>query len=164
MLRNKGFAFKLSIYVLASTTLILTALLLLNFFVTRQIILNKVKENAKNISYYNVSRIENVLNGAERITLEAANLLESSNLSIEQIHNLLKSYILRNAEIYGGTIAFEPGIYNSNIDNYSPYYFENEDSLSYVDIANVTKYRELNSRIIFKKCIYFYITISLRGT
>ncbi len=143
LFKQRGFAFRLSLYILTSTTILFTAIILLNLFVTRSIILDGVRENAKNISLYNVSKIEIVLNGVEKVTNKAANLLEDSNLTHQQIHSLLKTYINNNEEIFGGTVAFEPGVYDPLYNNYSPYYYEDGDSLSYLDIASVTNYTEL---------------------
>jgi sigma-B regulation protein RsbU (phosphoserine phosphatase) len=142
--RNKGFAFKLSVYILTSASLVLAAIILFNFFVTRNIILKEVENNARNISFYNVSRIENVLDGVEKVTNEAANILESSNFNVEEINDLLKFYIQQSDEIYGGTIAFEQGIYNTKIQKYSPYYSKHQDSLTYVNIADVSDYKKLD--------------------
>ena len=144
LLHNRGFGFKLSVYVLTSATLVLAAIILFNFFVTRNIILKEVENNARNISFYNVSRIENVLNSVEKVTNEAANILENSNFDIEEINDLLKFYIQQSDEIYGGTIAFEPRIYNPKIGFYSPYYSKQDESLTYINIADVSEYTELD--------------------
>ncbi|RKY91067.1 MAG: serine/threonine protein phosphatase [Ignavibacteriae bacterium] len=132
-----GFAFKLSLYILTSTTILFTAIILINLFVTRKIILDDVREYAKSVSLYNVSRIERVLDGVEKVTNKAAKLLEESKLNHKQIHSLLKVLIKNNEEIFGGAILFEPGVYDKLYNNYAPYYYEDGDSLSYIDIAGV---------------------------
>jgi sigma-B regulation protein RsbU (phosphoserine phosphatase) len=136
LFKHRGFAFRLSVYILTATTILFTAIILINLFVTRNIILDDVREHAKNISHHNISY------GVEKVTNKAANLLADSEFSHKQIHSLLKAYIVNNEEIFGGTIAFEPGIYNESYNNYAPYYYENGDSLSYIDIARVTNYTE----------------------
>jgi sigma-B regulation protein RsbU (phosphoserine phosphatase) len=137
LFKNRGFAFRLSVYILAATTVLFAAIILLNLFVTRSIILDDVREYAKSVSLYNVSRIERVLDGVERITIKSAELLEESKLTHQQIHSLLKSLIKNNEEIFGGAILFEPGVYDKRYNNYAPYYHENGDSLNFVDIALV---------------------------
>ena len=140
--KNRGFVFRLSVYILTATTILFASIILLNLFVTRSILLDDVREHAKNVSLLNVSRIESVLTGVEKVTNEASKLLEQSKLDHQQIHSLLKSIIQNNEEIFGGTIAFEPKVYSDLYNNYSPYYYENGDSLSYIDIAQHTNYKE----------------------
>ncbi|UCH65642.1 MAG: SpoIIE family protein phosphatase, partial [Ignavibacterium sp.] len=135
--KNRGFAFRLSVYILTATTILFAAIILLNLFVTRSIILNDVREYAKSVALYNVTRIERVLDGVEKITNKAANLLEDSELSHKQIHFVLKSYINNNEEIFGGAILFEPGVYDERYMDYAPYYHEDGDTLKFVDIALV---------------------------
>ena len=78
MFRNRGLAFKLSVYILFSTSIIFVAIILLNLFVTRSIILDDVRQHAKNVSLYNVSRIETVLNGVEKVTNKVAGGIQTT--------------------------------------------------------------------------------------
>jgi sigma-B regulation protein RsbU (phosphoserine phosphatase) len=137
MFRNRGLAFKLSVYILFSTTVLFIAVFLFNHFITRNIILKNVKADAKNISYYNISRIETVLKSVETVVENYAHLFESFNFNEKEIHNILMTYVGKNDAIYGATIAFEPGVYSSKIGDFSPYYYKNADSLIFVDIARV---------------------------
>ncbi|MFC2094026.1 SpoIIE family protein phosphatase [Bacteroidota bacterium] len=99
--------------------------------------LKKVKGDAKNISYYNISKIETVLKSVETVVENYAHLFESFNYSKTEIHNIIKTYVGNNDAIYGATIAFEAGVYSNQIGDFSPYYYKNADSLIYVDIARV---------------------------
>jgi len=137
MFRNRGLAFKLSVYILLSTTLLFSAIFLFNYFVTHDIILKKVKEDAKTISYYNISKIETVLISVETVVENYAHLFESFNYSKKEIHKIIMTYVENNDAIYGATIAFEPGVYSDKIGVFSPYYYKNADSLIFVDIALV---------------------------
>ena len=78
MFRNRGLAFKLSVYILFLTSIIFVAIILLNLFVTRSIILDDVRQHAKNVSLYNVSRIETVLNGVEKVTNKVAGGIQTT--------------------------------------------------------------------------------------
>jgi sigma-B regulation protein RsbU (phosphoserine phosphatase) len=99
--------------------------------------LKRVKADAKNISYYNISKIETVLKSVETVVENYARLFESFNYSKTEIHNIIKTYVDNNDAIYGATIAFEPGIYLNKIGDFAPYYYKNADSLIFVDIASV---------------------------
>ena len=135
-------AFKLSVYILFSTTVLFSAIFLFNHFITRNIILKKVKADAKNISYYNISRIETVLKSVETVVENYAYLFESFNFNKNEIHDIIKTYVGNNEAIYGATIAFEPKVYSDEFGDFSPYYYKNADSLIFVDIARIeSKFR-----------------------
>ncbi len=142
MFRNRRLAFKLSVYILFSTTVLFSAIFLFNHFITRNIILKKVKADAKNISYYNISRIETVLKSVETVVENYAYLFESFNFNKNEIHDIIKTYVGNNEAIYGATIAFEPKVYSDEFGDFSPYYYKNADSLIFVDIARIeSKFR-----------------------
>jgi sigma-B regulation protein RsbU (phosphoserine phosphatase) len=142
MLKSKGIAFKLSVYTLSITILILGTVVLFNYLVTKEIILEDVQELTKHITYENMNKIEDVMNKVEMLPKNISYLLENSNVTDAELHELIRMGIENNIEIFGSTIAFDkPGFINNN-KLYAPYYYKGDSKLEYVDLANVNDYQD----------------------
>ena len=66
-LKNKKIGFRISFYFLLIITFVLLGVYLINYYITRDIILESTKKNIANLTNYNISRIENILSRVELI-------------------------------------------------------------------------------------------------
>ena len=78
MLKNKSFAFKMSLTILIAVSSIFIISFLINYINTREIVFNYVKENARQTAYLNISKIEDVLHRVEKIPSNLARFVENS--------------------------------------------------------------------------------------
>jgi len=138
--RNYGLAFKISFYVLSCSAIIFLSIFIYNYKISKNILLENVKENTKNLTLSSVNQIETILTAVSKPTENLAMVLESNDFSEEQIHALLKVFTTKNKEIYGACIAYEPYTFSKDIKLYAPYYFKkNPDKLNYENL-NDEKY------------------------
>jgi sigma-B regulation protein RsbU (phosphoserine phosphatase) len=134
MLKNRSFAFKISLSILIAVSAIFIISFYINYVNTREIIFNYVEKNAKQTAYLNIAKIEDILNRVEKVPLNFARLIEESELNRTQIEEIIKSIVINNDEIYGSTVSYDAKI-NSN-DKYAPYYYFSDGKLGYADLTN----------------------------
>jgi len=131
MLQNKSIAFKLIFFILLASLAIFTAMFVYNYWMSRKIVLKKVRENAATLTAATVHQIEAVLTAAERPPKNIATFLETWDFNERDMIALLKNMVQNTPEIYGGAIAFEPHAYKSSQLYYAPYFYKNGDSLKF---------------------------------
>lgn len=135
MLKNKSFAFKMSMTILIAVSSIFIISFLINYTYTHEIVLNYVQENARQTAYLNISKIEDVLNRVEKIPWNLARFVENSELSNDDLKSILKSAVYNNKEIYGSTIAFENNQKREEQINFAPYYYMQNNKLKFADLS-----------------------------
>lgn len=138
MLKNKSFAFKMSLTILIAVSSIFIISFLINYVNTREIVFNYVKENARQTAYLNISKIEDVLNRVEKIPLNLARFVENSELSSNNLNSILQSVVLNNKEIYGSTIAFENKYNRVDQINSASYFYIQNNELNFVDLSETS--------------------------
>ena len=136
MLKNKSFAFKMSLTILIAVSTIFIISFLVNNIFTRQIVFDSVKENAKLTAYLNISKIEDVLNRVEKIPLNLARLIENSELRDDDLRSIIQSLVYSNQEIYGSTVAFENKYNEREKRNFAPYFYIKDNQLNYANLAH----------------------------
>jgi sigma-B regulation protein RsbU (phosphoserine phosphatase) len=132
--RHQSLSVKLSIMILASTTLIFLAAFGYNYYASRQLVLKNVQENARNLTQSAVGKIENTLNSVEKPPRYLASLLEQFHYSKQDLLKQIEATVANNEEIFGSTVAFEPHAYDPSRYYFAPYYFKDrgEVKLSYL--------------------------------
>ncbi len=124
--KRQRLSVKLSIMILASTTLIFLAAFGYNYYASRQLVLKSVRENARNLTQSAVSKIEITLNSVEKPPQYLASLLEMFPYSRQDLLKQIKEMVVQNEDIFGSTVAFEPYAYDRSRRYFAPYF--NEDS------------------------------------
>jgi len=129
MLKNKGIAFKLSILILSTTAIIFMIIFGYGYHISRKLILNNVRENAKNLAFNAVNRIETILQSFEKIPENLAYFLEYSGYNKSDILNLIRTIVENNPEIFGSTIAFEPYTFDKDSLYFAPYFYKDHGTI-----------------------------------
>ncbi|MEI6049880.1 MAG: SpoIIE family protein phosphatase [Bacteroidota bacterium] len=123
----------LSTRIIRNVLLFCTGLFLVTFsiyyYFTRNTIKETTRENAILLGNNTINQIEQVLNPAEKIPEIIAKMLESAFLNRDSLVPFLKSILSNNKNIYGSTIAFEPGFFPDQGLYYAPYVFQKGDSI-----------------------------------
>ena len=131
MIKNRGITFKLIFFILSSCTLIFAVVFGYNYLVSRQIIIQNIEENAKNLTLLTVNKIETILRPIEKIPQSLAFLAEQTLCEKEDILSVLRSLVANNPEIYGSTIAFEPHAFAKDSLYFAPYFYKNKNKLEF---------------------------------
>ena len=134
MLKNRSFAFKMSLAILVAVSAIFVISFYINYVNTREIIFSYVEKNAKQTAHLNIAKIEDILNRVEKVTLNFARLIEESELNKNQIEEIIKSIVINNDEIYGSTVSYEE--YKNSTKKYAPYYYFSNGKLEFADLSN----------------------------
>ncbi|MDD5556149.1 MAG: SpoIIE family protein phosphatase [bacterium] len=134
MRATRGIAFRLAVAILVPAGLIFAAAFGYNYFVSRRILLANIEENARNVTAVTVGRIDSVLRAVEKVPQNIAYALEDAAYSRNAVASLLRTVVENNPEIYGATIAFEPG--ERYGDGFAPYFYKSDDRILSSDLAD----------------------------
>ncbi|MDQ1265459.1 MAG: Methyl-accepting transducer protein [Bacteroidota bacterium] len=135
MLKNKGITFRLTILIMSSTVLIVSALLIINFIISAEFMKDNLKSKAESIANEAVSRIEVILEAAERSTKTIAFFIESAQPDIKETRKVMANAVASTPEIYGSAIGYEPYSYDSSINLLSDYYYRKNGEIKYGDLS-----------------------------
>ncbi|MFH1665665.1 MAG: SpoIIE family protein phosphatase [Candidatus Omnitrophota bacterium] len=133
--KNRGLAFKLSFFILASCTVIFAAIFFYNYGVSRGIIIEKIEENAKDLTLGTVNKIETIVFPVEKIPEYIAQLLGERPFDQHEIDDMLQLVIENDPDIYGTTAAFEPYAFDESAFYFAPYFYRKGDKIEYADLG-----------------------------
>jgi sigma-B regulation protein RsbU (phosphoserine phosphatase) len=128
-------AFKLGLWVLASTSLIFLIAFVHNNQAAQELMLRGVRENTKRLAENTVNRIENVLQGVEKIPRFVAYRMAEENSNTNQIVQMLMDILLANPQIYGAALAFEPNQVAPGLKAYAPYVYRHQSQVRQLDLG-----------------------------
>ena len=120
-MKDKSIAFKLSFFVLTFTGLIFSGIFGYNYFVSRQMILKNIEENARSLSVATAQRIETVLRSVQEVPKTVAEVLEEIPYDKEVLNRILSAAVGNNSTLYGSGIAFEPDAFEKGSEFFMPY-------------------------------------------
>ena len=139
MFRNKGIAFKLTFFIIASSAIIFALVFSYNYSTSRKIIVQGIEKNAVNLAVGTANKIESFIMPIQKIPETIALILEDSDVDHSDITNLLEIIVANNSNVFGAAIAFEPYCFNSNSYYFAPYYYRNNNGTSFSNL-NSTNY------------------------
>jgi sigma-B regulation protein RsbU (phosphoserine phosphatase) len=91
-------------------------------------------ENFRSRMAAEVKRMNAVINSAQRTPQDLATIFEFHNTSEPEIEILLKSVIFNNAELYGGSVVFEPYKYHPDSLYFSSYIYRQGDAVTLTNL------------------------------
>jgi len=138
MFRNKSLAYKLSFFILSGVLFSVLLILLVNYQVSKKLILKGAEANAYQLTQSTVHKIENILLSAQKIPENLAYTFEHSHIKKENLNSFLKMVVETNDEVFGSCIAFEPNTYSQDSIYYAPYYYKQKDSIAYKNLNDRT--------------------------
>ena len=131
MKKNSGIAFKLSLFILSSSAVIFFLIFGYNYWFSREIIIDNVEQNARNLVQATVNRIDMVLRSVEKIPNNLAYVLENPSYTSGQIIDLIHMVVENNSEIYGSAVAFEPYAFNKDAKFFAPYSYKSRNKMEF---------------------------------
>ncbi len=129
--KKRGLAFKLSLFILASTTVIFLAAFGYDYIESRNMVMNSVKKNAENLALSTAHRIETILRGVDSAPRYMAASLEHSEFSPTGLTTQIENNVKLNPDIFGSAVAYEPYFYFPESRYYCPYYSREKGHLKF---------------------------------
>ncbi len=126
---KKGLAYKLILYIFSCIAFIFFLIFIYNYNISRKIVQKNLITNAESLTNSTVLRVEKVLSSVQRVPLNFAKIIESSDFSEDQLVGILKMVVENNAEIFGAALAFEPYYIDKNRMYFSPYFYKDGDEI-----------------------------------
>lgn len=137
---RKSFALKLSLSIITAVVIIFMTVLIYNYQVSKQLLLDGTRENIKNLEQSTLNEIDNVLLPAQQVVESLSSFLSSITLTESEINAIIKANVLLNEEINGCTVAFAPYKFAKDKYYFDPYYYREERDVKRFDLDNDAEY------------------------
>ena len=126
--KRKSISYTIARYVFAGTVVILVIILGLNYTSSKKHMTSVILEKAQHQAEEFAGNINQVFASAQRIpTVMASQLNQMEDWSSQDLSRMLESMLMENPDVFGATIAFEPGMYKG-MPQMAPYAYR-EDSV-----------------------------------
>jgi phosphoserine phosphatase RsbU/P len=112
---------------MVSTTAIFAVAFLYDYHFSKQAVLKNVEENARNLTFSTIYKIEAGLRSLEKIPSQLASQVEKRRFERDELLEMIRGAVAENKEVFGATIAFEPFAFNPARRLYLPYSYRAED-------------------------------------
>ncbi len=130
MFRKWSIAWRLSVSVLLASVLILSAVIGYGYVIARQILEQELEDKAWQMARATTGRIELVEIAARKIVEGLDGRMElNAPPSQEVLFTLLERLVRDNSEIYGATVALEPGAFGFSQNYTAPYVYRSWNQL-----------------------------------
>lgn len=133
---HKSLAARLSLWIISLGTVIFTAAITTNYFLSRSLLEGYVSDLAKTTTSSTVRKIETELHTIANNADSLASVISGSDISDTQIHQIINAFLISNTAVYGMTVALEPHTLINSLDEFSPYYFRKGNSITFSDLAD----------------------------
>jgi sigma-B regulation protein RsbU (phosphoserine phosphatase) len=115
-------AIKLALLVLAITTLMMLAINIYDYRVSRRIMMDNIKETARHLTTSTINKINGILDTVEIMPKYVALRLEGNEaLDEDLLEKRVRDVLTANPAVFGSAIAFEPYAFKTNLLYYCPY-------------------------------------------
>ena len=138
MIQNnfQSLASRLSLWIIPLSAAILIAVLSANYFLSRFLIEEYVRDLAKAKASSTVGKIETIFNAASTNADSLAAVISANDYTEEQIHQTIKAFLKTDIDIFGMAVALEPHSLIETAADFSPYYYRTGDAFAYADLAD----------------------------
>jgi sigma-B regulation protein RsbU (phosphoserine phosphatase) len=134
--RFQTFSARLNLWILALGSLVFISVLSVNYYLSRQLLEEYVRDLAISTINTAVSNIESVLLSVSDSADTLALQVKLNDFQEENTLNSIQTSILANPDVYGMTVALEPGIVDGAVAGFAPYYYRKNDKLEYADLSD----------------------------
>ncbi len=119
---GRGLAFRLALFILASTTVIFAGAFAYSYFSAKRMLLASVRENAVNLIRSAAARLEIPLAGVERTPRYLARQISQAMPDAADLDRDLGDFLAANPDVFGTAAAFAPGVFTAGHSHYAPYF------------------------------------------
>jgi signal transduction histidine kinase/HAMP domain-containing protein len=135
---KSGLALKIILLIFSSMLLIFTIIFFFNYRISKSMIEKNLTENARNLTYSTVNKIERILVSVSKISDNLSKVLESREYSDADAKEFLRMMVENNSEIHGQGLFFEPYYFHPNSLYYGPYYYKMDGKLEMTYLGSHT--------------------------
>ncbi len=133
---SRGLAFKMIFFIFSSLAVIFIVIFLYNYKVTKDIVIENLRSNAKNLTNSTVSKIDKVLSSIQKIPDDYAPIFIQNNYSEDQIKSLFRMMVTENKDIFGGGIFFEPYYRDKHKKYDGIYFYHTKDGVAFSELGS----------------------------
>ena len=139
--RYQTFSARLNLWILALGSLVFLSVLSVNYYLSRQLLEDYVKQLAISTINTAVTHIESVLQSVSSSADALALQVEANGFDKQRTLSSIQTSVLANADVYGMTVALEPGVIEPGVidepvTGFAPYYYRKGESIEYSDLSD----------------------------
>jgi len=129
--KKGSLAFKLAFLILIGTTCIFLPSFYYNYYYSQKIVLKNVEENARNLTFATVNKIETMLRGVEKVPSYLAFTLGKYDYDRKELLQVIEDQITTHPEIFGSAVAFEPYTFDPSSLYFAPYFYKDNRQIKF---------------------------------
>jgi sigma-B regulation protein RsbU (phosphoserine phosphatase) len=133
---KESLALKLSLYIITTVVIIFVSVLVYNYFISKELILENNEENISNLEKWKLNQIDQYISGVQDLVENLTLVMENSDETGSELLDILKKMVERCPEVYGSTIAYEPYMFSKDKYYFAPYFYKKGNILQYKDIGS----------------------------
>ncbi len=141
ILRNRGLAFKLCVYILSLASLIYLIIFFYFFNTSKKIVIQSINKEATILSKLVNRKIGQVFVSAEGIAKTISAMMSNSSFSREELQKTITAVVDNHNDIYGSCIAFAPYMFSKNTKLFAPYACKYDGTAKYMDLSKSYDYQ-----------------------
>jgi len=140
---TQSLATRLSLWIILPGAAIFIAVLGTNYFLSRNLLEEYVEQLAKKTASSTVQKVDTVLHTISSNADALAAAVSAPDITRKHIRQMIKAFVKNNNEIFGMTVALEPGILLKSHGDFAPYYYKKGNTIAYTNLAK-NSYRYKN--------------------
>jgi len=133
--KGKGLAFKLSLVILACTSVIFLAAFAYYYLSSRDALMKEGRADAANLTLASVRHIESTILSVEEIPGLLAFTYGRTTPSREDIRQDMTGFLLFNKAVYGSCVAYAPYAHDFGTRLYAPYGYKPGGKLTFTELG-----------------------------
>jgi len=120
-MKKSSLATQLSLFILTGVAIVFLAALSLNYLESKRALMEDLAQDTKDLTLATAYEITTMLQGVEKVPLTLATFLEQAPLTQENLFQLIRQTLIKNPEIFGVAVAFEPYAFEASRYYFAPY-------------------------------------------
>lgn len=132
----QSLATHLSLWIILLGTIIFIAVLSRNYFLSRHLLEDYVKQLAQKTVQSTVQKVDTTLHSVSSNANSLAAVVSTPDITEKHIKQMVEAFVRTNTEIFGMTVALEPDVLPQSPGDFAPYYYKNGNDITYADLAN----------------------------
>lgn len=129
MIKKNSLSFRIVLRILLITISLFVLTIAGYYYFTRNIIRTSAQTNAKQLAGNIAGKIAQQLQPMEKIPQMLSATIELGFLQTDSLHLVLHKILEKNENIFGASVAFQPGLFPEKGTYFMPYAFRKEDSI-----------------------------------
>ncbi len=130
MPKRNSITFRCALFTLVASSLVLACIVGYSYLFSRKVIEKKIEENARNLTFSIVGKIDNVLLPVEKVAKVVALYVESADYGRDELLYFMRSVVEQNGDISGLTVAFAPHMFDRNKLYFAPCFYRRDGMIT----------------------------------